>query len=698
MAHLPKGKCVLPLPPFKAWLASNIPAVYDNTLTYYEELCALIKYLQSVILPALNENAAAITAVSTAVERLQKYVEDYFKNLDVQEEINNKLDEMAENGTLEEIITAYIQANVAWEFSTVEDMQGATNLIAGSYAKTLGRFTVNDGGAGLYEIKDATGVTPNGMDEISINDSIYAKLVVENDTISIRQLGGKSYQDNSNTIFDNHDYIERFLAIKAELGRFLTLYIPSGRWHTSPIQINTNSFKILGNESFSFIGNTPSEFAPVRDNQAYLIKIGGYSDFSVDTIAETSDVAIENINFTAQYDSNTTHWYHIEKGALCLDYCLYSFFDKIFFNKIDGTCLYIRSCWEDYFGIVNCRVITNPAYPCIHFDSIAAYISGANISALDFENLMFEGIDGTMIKSEDNSSLTHCNFNNINIEYTTGTRDSRRQEMTSGEDVSTYKEMAMFDGMAEYLTFNNVNFYTQYDFKLVFPEGTYYLAALFRTAHDEITEQFMYSHQITVNSVIFKTFTDCHTRVCRQKNSSGTLTEVLIGNLLYPGNSPINLMNFENGSTVKVANLQNGDRSPKFIPIAFNECAMTINNRGVLTTDLNASNPLKLVYKKPSIGMNGQSMYVQDASFMYPYNKEDTIKLRVNLKAESGATINLIVRGTLNGASKDYTITGTGDGSYHIFEKDIAFDANTQVNFVESLASANCYLDYFSLS
>lgn len=109
MARLPKGKAVLPLPPFKAWLASNIPAVYDNTMTYYEELCALIKYLQSVVLPALNENAAAVTVISNAVEQLQKYVEDYFKNLDVQEEINNKLDEMSEDGTLADIIANFIQ-------------------------------------------------------------------------------------------------------------------------------------------------------------------------------------------------------------------------------------------------------------------------------------------------------------------------------------------------------------------------------------------------------------------------------------------------------------------------------------------------------------------------------------------------------------------------------------------------------------
>ena len=127
MAHLPKGQGVF-LPPFKAWLASNIPAVYDNTMTYYEELCALIKYLQDVVVPALNSNAAAITAISTAVEKLQKYVEDYFKNLDVQEEINNKLDEMAEDGTLEEIISKYCPKSDKFALFTFFDTSNSNKI------------------------------------------------------------------------------------------------------------------------------------------------------------------------------------------------------------------------------------------------------------------------------------------------------------------------------------------------------------------------------------------------------------------------------------------------------------------------------------------------------------------------------------------------------------------------------------------
>ena len=174
MAHLPKGQGVVPMPPFLGWLSNNIPAVYDNTMSYYEELTSLIKYLQDTVIPALNADSEAITVISNAMEQLQSYVDHYFENLDVQEEINNKLDQMAEDGTLQEIITTYIQANVAWTFDTVADMKLATNLVSGSYARTLGFHSINDGGGAIYIITDSG--TANEQDIIEIG-SLYANLV-----------------------------------------------------------------------------------------------------------------------------------------------------------------------------------------------------------------------------------------------------------------------------------------------------------------------------------------------------------------------------------------------------------------------------------------------------------------------------------------------------------------------------------------
>lgn len=246
MAHLPKGQGIF-LPPFKAWLASNIPAVYDNTMSYYEELVALIKYLQDIVVPAVNDNAAAVTAISEAQETLQAYVDNYFDNLDVQEEINNKLDQMAEDGTLQEIITAYIQSNVAWTFDTVADMKTATNLVAGSYAKTLGFYAIDDNGGGLYYIDDSG--TANEMDTIAIG-SLYAKLVKVG-KVYAEQFGAKAQSG-----FDNKTIIEYAIANTTVLnfgnGEF---YVSNKVALTSDTTLNGDETKIYSDSPFVLAGS-----------------------------------------------------------------------------------------------------------------------------------------------------------------------------------------------------------------------------------------------------------------------------------------------------------------------------------------------------------------------------------------------------------------------------------------------------------
>ena len=82
---------------FIFWCQKAIPLVFDNSLSYYECLCKLLKYVNS-----LTTDVAEIARLQ---QELQNYVENYFTNLDVQEEINNKLDEMVEDGTFDNLIT-----------------------------------------------------------------------------------------------------------------------------------------------------------------------------------------------------------------------------------------------------------------------------------------------------------------------------------------------------------------------------------------------------------------------------------------------------------------------------------------------------------------------------------------------------------------------------------------------------------------
>ena len=113
-----------------------------------------------------------------AIEELQQkylllvdYVDHYFDNLDVQEEINNKLDEMAESGELTDIIAQYLQLAGVLAFNTVDDLKNADNVANGSICKTLGFNSINDGGASYYKIREL--INTDTIDEkylISLNN------------------------------------------------------------------------------------------------------------------------------------------------------------------------------------------------------------------------------------------------------------------------------------------------------------------------------------------------------------------------------------------------------------------------------------------------------------------------------------------------------------------------------------------------
>lgn len=130
--------------PFRKFIMTigNIPTTYLETMSYSEMLMWFCNFLKNEVIPAVNNNADAIVEL-----------QHYFDNLNVQEEINNKLDDMAEAGTLQEIIGAYLEVQGVLGFDTVDDLEDADNLINGSFARTYGKLTYNDGEGAFYKIR-----------------------------------------------------------------------------------------------------------------------------------------------------------------------------------------------------------------------------------------------------------------------------------------------------------------------------------------------------------------------------------------------------------------------------------------------------------------------------------------------------------------------------------------------------------------
>ncbi len=118
------------LPTFKGMVLQNFPFIEEDfdAITNYQLLCKVVEYLKNVIANELTmeEN---ITNLYNSFTELKSYVDNYFANLDVQEEINNKLDEMAESGVLNDIINSYdILKVIAPKFNIGEKSSNYTIL------------------------------------------------------------------------------------------------------------------------------------------------------------------------------------------------------------------------------------------------------------------------------------------------------------------------------------------------------------------------------------------------------------------------------------------------------------------------------------------------------------------------------------------------------------------------------------------
>ena len=134
--------------PFKFWCQKVLPLVYDDSLSYYELLCKVVNKLNEVI---TNENE-----LNEAFQQLKEWVENYFSSHDFQEMVNNKLDEMAKDGTLASLINKVIFGELNQKVDT-----NANNISA-----------IDDRINNIYNFKDT--LKQGGKKILFMGDSIGA--------------------------------------------------------------------------------------------------------------------------------------------------------------------------------------------------------------------------------------------------------------------------------------------------------------------------------------------------------------------------------------------------------------------------------------------------------------------------------------------------------------------------------------------
>jgi hypothetical protein len=193
----------------------------------------------------------------TTLNNALEYINNYFKNLDVQEEINNKLEEMKKNGELAAIIASFLKAPNY--YLSVQSMVADTAITKNSVAITAAYKTAANDGSCLYWIH-----TPKSYDfEIALSNNLYA-YPCPMGIPTVREFGATANNDietplknliNYSTITNNPCDISGQYQLtnpqyinKKYLANY-NLTSDAGVVYTKNIDINTNGYDYIQSDS-----------------------------------------------------------------------------------------------------------------------------------------------------------------------------------------------------------------------------------------------------------------------------------------------------------------------------------------------------------------------------------------------------------------------------------------------------------------
>lgn len=152
-------------------------------------------------------------------------------------------------------------------YTTVSDMKAAAIKDGQTIVRTLGYYTVNDGGGADYYI---TNIEPDGIYE-TLDNGLYAKLIIEDDTVNIKQVGavGDGLTDDTDMIQKALDNVNTVLITKSVGSYVIT-------------SLHINSYNRLLGESgvLEYKKNTAVDGSVLY----YIIECFGSHDFEIANI------------------------------------------------------------------------------------------------------------------------------------------------------------------------------------------------------------------------------------------------------------------------------------------------------------------------------------------------------------------------------------------------------------------------------
>lgn len=293
------------LKPFRYWCQKVLPLVYDDSLSYYELLCKVVDYLNKTMEDVetlhddvdnlhtaygqlennMNQKYTDMSAwVNQSYQDLVDFVNDYFDNLDVQEEINNKLDDMASDGSLTLLIKDYVDPIYeAYEEQINGEIEGITGVVNVQNNRILALEGRMDEFTNLPE-GSTTGDAELADVRVSYNGTTYA-----NAGTSVR----KQVQDlhNLNTVTDsliiNNDYTLKYYgdAESQNLGTWSQApYAPIGLETDIVIKSVKAYFETAGKITFGLYKGTLATGLNLTDDSMIYIETIIVNDTGYQTI------------------------------------------------------------------------------------------------------------------------------------------------------------------------------------------------------------------------------------------------------------------------------------------------------------------------------------------------------------------------------------------------------------------------------
>lgn len=339
------------LSPFKWFVLENFPFIEADfdALTDWQLYCKLGKEINKII-DSQNVVGTEMENVTNAFIELQNYVDNYFKNLDVQDEINNKLNEMAKDGTLEEIISQYITTNIVRSFNNIDDLKNNTDLEKNMTVNVLGRFEKNDGLGSLYFIREKTNEDVESDDLIFLQNNLvaekinnYSGLTTKNNLYGIRnnaciintnntgisaQIMG-FHNDNELATYANRDHVisyKEFRCKQPNMYAIVSVNETSVTLNSNPTNIHVGSIidlyennNFVKTEKYSgFVTNIQNNVVSVEHWYYYNNTATGQvpSNVSVAVIDMPTKVWVNNDNLILTSDSNVKEGVIAEYGLI----------------------------------------------------------------------------------------------------------------------------------------------------------------------------------------------------------------------------------------------------------------------------------------------------------------------------------------------------------------------------------------------